>query len=237
MGDSSAGWPAAMIVPLRPPAAPAACGWHGMKARTQRRYTSEDWKRWGELGEDARLVDSERGSPAWLADVRTGTWVLSINGHPFDAFERAGAAVGTAVCVKAFFPGLDTFSRTFLLIEPPTKTSAPRRRDPPAWTRERPVLPGKRVFKDSRARYLEFAARHPFVRRHVWFLAELLKRDWHRGIIPRHATIAAAAGCGTSSVKRSQACCQHFGFVRVISGKRAHKHNTFEVCWPAGADL
>jgi hypothetical protein len=235
MTDLSAG-PGATSLPLRPPT-PTARGWHGMKARSQRRYRPEDWKIWGELGDVARLVDTERGSPAWLADVRSGAWVLSINGQSFDAFEQVGAAVGAAVCVRVFFAGLDTFSRTFSLIEPRTKASGPPqpKRTPPVWTRERAVLPAKRVFKDSRARYLEFAARHAFVRRHVWFLAELLKRDWHRGIIPRHATIAAAAGCSISAVQRSQRCCQHFGFIRVVSGKTLHRHNSYEVCWPAGS--
>jgi hypothetical protein len=68
----------------------------------------------------------------------------------------------------------------------------------------------------------------------VWLLTALLKMEWHRGITPRHNTIAKAAGCSKSAVKRSQSCCQHFGFLRVISGKRSHKHNTYEVCWPAG---
>jgi hypothetical protein len=98
------------------------------------------------------------------------------------------------------------------------------------------VLPGKQVFKDERARYLELAAQHPYVRSHTWFLALLLKMHWHRGIIPRHATIAKAASVSVSTVKLSQACCQHYGFVRVISGKRSHRHNVYEVCWPAASE-
>jgi hypothetical protein len=234
MTDSAAG-PSATVVPLRPPTTPPARGWHGMKARSQKSYTPEDWKRWGELGGDAWLVNIERGSPAWLADVRTGAWVLSINGQSYDTFERAGAAVGAAISVKAFYPGLGVFDRTLPLIEPPSKTSAPKpNRMPPAWKREPAVLPGERVFKDSRPAFLELAARHPHVRRHVWLLAELLKREWRKGIVIRHNTIAKAAGCDVSTVGRAQTICVHFGFLSVESGKRKHRSNSFTVCWPSG---
>jgi hypothetical protein len=123
-----------------------------------------------------------------------------------------------------------------VLVQRPAKRSADQkaqRRAAPAWSRQRPVLPGKQVFKDTRAKYLEFAAQHPHVRRHSWLLARLLKMQC---IIPRHSTIAKAAGVSPSTVKLAQACCCHFGFVRVLSGKRAHKHNTYEVCWPAGTE-
>jgi hypothetical protein len=231
--------PSGEIVPF--PGAPAAPirGWHGMTARSQKRYSNDDWKTWGDLAVDqARIVDSAPGSPGWLGDLRRGVWILSINGMGFDDFERSAAAVGATVEVKAFSPGLGSFNRKFALVEPPAKTSPmsrQRSRVPPAWRREQPVLPGKQVFKDTRAGYLELAARHPVVRRHVWLLTRLLKMQWHRGIVPRHKTIAEAVGCSTAAVKRSQACCQHFGFLRVISGKRFHQHNTYEVTWPIGS--
>jgi hypothetical protein len=211
-----------------------------MRPRPQRRYSTADWRIWSELGDEARLVDIVRGSPAWLGDLRDGTWIISIDGAGFEAFEGAGGgAVGDVIEVRAFADGLGSFVRRLALAEIASKaTAAPRRRnrEPPAWMGERPVLPGKQVFKDKRARYLEFASQHRHVRRHAWFLARLLKMHWHRGIIPRHETIAKAAGVSTSTVKLSQACCQHFGFVRVISGKRSHRHNTYEVCWPAGSE-
>jgi hypothetical protein len=225
------------VVPF--PATASARGWHGMTARNQKRYRPDDWQIWGKLGDDARLVDSVRDSPAWRSDIRTGVWVISVDGIGFDAFERSPGAVGDIVEVRAFCTGLGSFSRKLVLVEQPAKTaSSPRQRSrvPPAWKRERPVLPGKQVFKDTRARYLEFAAQHPYVRRHTWLLARLLKMQWHRGIIPRHKTIAAAARVGISAVKLSQACCQHFGFVRVISGKQSHKNNVYEICWPAGSE-
>jgi len=225
------------IVPFPGVSLAPARGWHGMIARPLRRYSPDDWKTWGDLGE-ARLVDSARGSPAWLVDICRGIWILSINGVGFEAFERSPAAIGTLVEIHAFAPCLGSFSRTLILVEQPAKGAAPRqkKRAPPAWTRERPVLPRKQVFKEKRARYSVFAAQHPHVRHHAWFLTLLLKMQWRRGIIPRHETIGKAAGVSTSTVKLAQACCRHFGFVRVISGKRSHRHNTYEVCWPAGSD-
>jgi hypothetical protein len=224
------------VVPF--PATASARGWHGMTARSQRRYCPDDWRVWSDLGDDARLVDTARDSPAWRGDIRGDTWVVTINGMGFDAFERSAAAVGDVAEVRAFARGLGSFTRKLTLVEPPVRPAMPRQRNraPPAWRAERPVLPGKQVFKDKRPRYLEYASEHPHARRHAWFLALLLKMHWHRGICPRHDTIAKAAGVSTSTVKLSQACCQHFGFVRVTSGKRSHRHNTYEVCWPAGSE-
>jgi hypothetical protein len=225
------------VIPLR--AIAPTSGWHGIKARHQKRYTPQDWRLWADLKEDdARLADSTRGSPAWLSDLQTGFWVLSINGKPLEAFERFAAAVGDCIEVRAFSPQLGSFSRRIVLVEQPASmplVPRGRKRTAPAWTRERPVLSGKCVSRKMRPAYLEFAAAHPFVRRHVWLLARLLKMEWRRGIIARHKTIAEAAGCSLSSVKLSQAVCQHFGFLRVRSGKRSHKHNSYEVCWPAGS--
>jgi hypothetical protein len=215
-------------------------GWHGMRARPQRRYGAADWRTWSELGDSARLVDVVRASPAWSGDIRDGAWIISINSVAFEEFERSSAAVGDVVEVRAFAEGLGSFSRRLVLVEQPAKGSADRKhrgRTTPAWTRERPVLPGKQVFKDTRAKYLEFSAQHPHVRRHSWLLARLLKMHWHRGIIPRHATIAKAAGVSISTVRLAQACCCHFGFLRVLSGKRVHRNNTYEVCWPAGCEM
>jgi hypothetical protein len=231
------------VVKLSPTATGATPrGWHGMTARPHRRYRPDDYAAWNEIGNDADacLVDTVRDSPAWLGDIKSGTWVISINGMGFDAFERSSPAVGAVIEVRAFAAGLGSFSRRIVLIAPPEKdhSSGPRQRNraPPAWKRERPVLPGKPVFKDARPCYLELAARHPFVRRHVWLLTTLLKMHWHRGITPRHTTIAKAAGCSTTAVKRSQACCQHFGFLKVTSGKRLHRHNRYEVTWPVGSE-
>jgi hypothetical protein len=227
------------VIKLPEPAS-APRGWHGMRARPQRRYSAADWKAWSELGDEARLVEVIRGSPAWLNDLREGTWVASINGVAFEEFERSSAAVGDVVEVRAFADGLGSFTRRLVLVEQPIKGSVGRKtpsRTAPAWTHERPVLPGKQVFKDTRAKYLEYAAQHPHVRRHSWLLARLLKMHWHRGIIPRHATIAKTAGVSISTVRLAQACCCHFGFLRVLSGKRVHRNNTYEVCWPAGREM
>jgi len=227
------------VVKLPAQPTPILRGWHGMTQRPQKCNRGEDWRAWSELGDDARLVDSARDSPAWRSDIRGATWVLSLNGMSFEAFERSGASIGDTVEVRAFSQGLGSFTRTLVLVEVPLRPAAGERRRnraQPLWSRERPVLPGKQVHKAQRTRYMEFVAQHPHVRRHVWFLSRLMKHHWHRGIIPRHATIATAAGVSASTVKLAQRCCCHFGFVRITSGKRAHRHNSYEVCWPAGSE-
>jgi hypothetical protein len=159
------------VIKLPTCSGPAPRGWAGMKARNQKRYSPAEWAIWGKLGDDARLVDTVRGSPAWLGDLHSGTWVLSINGMPFDEFEQSFSAIGEIADVQAFCPGMGTFKLRLVLVERPTKGPvAPRQRNraPPAWTSEPPVPPGNQVLRGDRPRYLEFAARHPFVRRHVW---------------------------------------------------------------------
>jgi hypothetical protein len=226
------------IVPLHP-AAPAR-GWHGIKKRPEP-WTAEQYETWSALGGDCYLVDSAPGSPAWLNGLQTAFWIRSINDQSFDDFERSRGRVGDVVIVRADVPGIGPVIRSLTLsAEPQKQARAPRqnteaKRRSPQWKSEPPVLPGKRVFKDSRPAYLEFAARHPYIRRHVWLLAELLKREWRKGIIVRHKTVAEAAKCSPRTVKRAQAICAHFGFLSVESGKRAHRHNTFSVCWPSGA--
>ena len=116
----------------------------------------------------------------------------SIDGISLDDFEICGGAVGRVVEVCAYIKGLGTRTYKFALVEKPSDRA---KKAPPTWKGERPVPPGENVSRRDRLRYLEFAARHPYVRRHVWLLSELLKREWYREIIPRHATIAAATGC------------------------------------------
>jgi hypothetical protein len=226
--------PLAPVIPLRP--VPIVHGWHGMRKRDQAAYRPEDWQIWAALGiDDARLIDVAPGSPAWLADLRDGAWITAINDMPFDGF--INGAVGQIIEVRAQLPGVGPVIRKLVLVAPPEKKSkAPRQQTrEPAWKLEPPVLPGKRVFKDSRPALLEFAARHPHVKRHVWLLLHLLQREWRKGIIVKHKTIAEAVKCHVSRVKRAQSCCQHFGFLRVNSGKRTRQHNSYEVCWPADA--
>jgi len=215
------------------PAAPAPVrGWHGMKLLEQNRYRQADWQVWAALdkqGYSARRVVVARGSPAWHADLQSGTWILSINGLDFESFDKTGAAAGTSIEVRASFPGLGIFNRNLVLIEQPKKKS------PPAWTREKRVAPGRQVGKKEQLTYLEEATGHSIVRRHVWFLKKLLKHRGPKGFIMYQATIARTVGCSLSPVKLSTRCCAHFGFIRVVSGKRKHSYNLIEICWPANS--
>jgi hypothetical protein len=230
------------VVPLRPAAVPLAVrGWHGIKKR-QEPWTAEQYETWAALGGESYLVDSASSSPAWLNGLQTGFWIRSINDQPFDDFERSRGRVGDVVIVRADVPGIGPVIRSLTLSAEPSKQArAPRqnteaKRRSPQWKSEPPVLAGKRVFKDSRPAFLELAARHPHVRRHAWLLTELLKREWRIGIKIRHKKVAEAVGCSRATVQRAQDCCQHFGFLHVISGKAKHRSNSFEVCWPAGSE-
>lgn len=231
--------PSAPVIPLR--VVPPLRGWHGIRKRPEP-WTAAEYETWSALGGDCYLADSSPGSPAWLNGLQTGFWIRSINDQLFDDFEKSEGRIGDVVIVRADVPGIGPVIRSLTLSAEPQKQARPARqkadskRQSPQWVRKPPVLAGRRVFKNTRPAYLELAARHPDVRRHAWLLTELLKREYRIGIQIRHKKIAEAVGCHPTTVKRAQACCQHFGFLRVLSGKSKHRSNSFEICWPAGSE-
>lgn len=221
-------------VAVRAVPTPGPPGWHGLTARPQGKYRPEDWAKWdanwASFGDGACLVDVANGSPASRNDLRSGAWVISINGRSLREFEHSGGGVvGQVIEVMAFIDGFGIFPRKFALTEKPTKKS--RR---PAWKDTVPVPPGERAPREKRYAWLELARAHPQVRRHVWFLETLvLKFEGRKGIFPKHETITLTNKCSRSAVQRAQACCQHFGFIRINSGKHFGRANTYEPTFPS----
>src|SRR5262249_37663438 len=83
--------------------AEAGRGWHGMSLRNQKHY---DWRMYNALVgrgcEDIRQVEVVRGSPAWLAGLRSGFWIVKINGSSFEDLERQNAPIGARSVIEAF---------------------------------------------------------------------------------------------------------------------------------------
>jgi hypothetical protein len=198
-------------------------------------WNAEQYATWSALGGECWLCDSAPGSPAWLNDLRAGFWVRSVNDRPLDEFERIGGSIGDVVIVRADVPGVGPVIRSVTLSAPKARTKRPTtttKRQPAQWTRERSILPGRRVYKRDRPKYLAFAAHHQHVSIYAWFLIGLLEREYKIGIKIRHAKLAEALGRHPSTIKRAQSCCAHFGFLRVLSGKAGHRSNQYEPCFP-----
>jgi hypothetical protein len=102
-------------------------GWHGMTARRQTRYLPEDWKVWGALGAgEFVIVDVADYSPAWSAGLRSGSWIIEIDGKSFEDFEQFGAAVGAALVAKAFHSVRGAVDAVVTLAARPKVKRAPR---------------------------------------------------------------------------------------------------------------
>jgi hypothetical protein len=169
-------------------------------------------------------------SPAWKSGLRSHDFVTTINDQTFEAFHATMPAAGIQFRIVAYRRHTGVI-RTFGVLAPATPRQPKYR---PPWSREPSVLSGKPVLKPDRPKYWKLVSRHPFVRKYQWYLTTLIEIDWGRGLYPKHETIAAKANTNKWAVQRAQACCSHFGFVRVTSGKTKHKSNYYDVCWPAG---
>jgi hypothetical protein len=111
----------------------------------------------------------------------------------------------------------------------------PKPRKLPSWRQLPPVLPSAQVDRDERPAYLGFAGKHLNLKPiDVRLLIVLLEHDWHKGIIPKHATLAAEMRCSIATIRRSIERTRYFGFLHVISGKARHTSNEYSVRWPAG---
>jgi hypothetical protein len=189
----------------------------------------------GYLGLTARTVEYgvpvivAARSPAWKAGLRSDDFVTTINDQEFYAFHAKMPPTGTQFRIVAYRRTVGIM-RTFGILAPATPRQLKRR---PAWSREPSVLAGRPVLKSDRPKYWKLVSRQPFVRRYQWYLTTLIEIDWGRGLFPKHGTIAVKANANMRAVRRAQACCAHFGFVRVTSGKLKHKSNYYDVCWPA----
>ncbi len=214
--------PLAPVIPLRPTAAPSAPpGYLGL---TQRTIEVDSIY----LGQHGPCVIVASRSPAWKAGLRSDDFVTTINDETFSAFHANMPPVSVQFRIVAYRRGIGVI-RTFGILA--SATGQPKRRPP--WARERSVLAGRPVLKPDRPKYWKAVSRHPFVRRYQWYLTTLVEMDWGRGLYPKHETIATKANTNKWAVRRAQACCAHFGFVRVTSGKSKHKSNYCDVCWPA----
>jgi hypothetical protein len=161
--------------------------------------------------------------------LRNGDFITSINDQTFGVFHAAMPPAGTNFAAVAFRKGFGSI-RTFGVLE-----SERMPRPPPKWKSCPGALPGRPVEKTERPRFLQREiSRNPNLRHlDVRVMTQLIEADVCRGIILQHATLARQANCAISSLKESLSRLQHFGYLRIFSGKARRTANTYEVVWQA----
>jgi hypothetical protein len=207
----------------------APVGWHGLRCRTK--YTAEDWGIWGQLGDTARIIDVEVGSPAWHAGLRNGTWVTLIDGIVFELFAQRSPTVGAVVEVKAWREGIGHFSREVTLVQRPAQKRTTRRAAETAKC-------GVPVRKDERPKWSMRVAENRDLRPVDKAIAMLLVNKFARGsaAFPAIATIADILTVSTRTVDRGLDRLSRAGFLRIVSGKKIGRPNHYTVTWPVSAE-
>jgi hypothetical protein len=196
------------VVPFPiPGSAPARGRWLGLTPAT----IEVDWhlaERYGMC-----VVVTPR-SPASRAGLKTGDFVKSINDKDYAAFHAEMPPTGSPFQIVFFRRGLGECRVLGKMGSPATPARVP------AWRRLPAVLPGRRLHRDNRLEYHGFVARHPHLTAvETRLLTLLIEHDWHKGIVPKHATLASEMGCSIRTVKRSLCRCKHFGLLDWVSGK------------------
>jgi hypothetical protein len=208
---------------------PPRRGWHGMKARNQRKYKPEDWRVWGQIGGTAVLVDVSTGSPAWRSGINTGTWIFLIDEKAFELFEQSGAPVGNVINVRAFRPDVGHINQNLILSDPP-KGGRPRSNPSPA------VPCGERVAKRDRPRWLMKVSEAPKIGAAAIAVATRLAMKHARGngeAWPGIQTLARDLGISENTVKRALNRLHLAGFINIRSGRKAGRVNVYTLTWPA----
>jgi hypothetical protein len=209
-------------------------GWHGMTLRNQSRYTPNDWKAYNALGAPtAFIVDVADYSPAWRAGLRSGSWIVQIDGKSFEAFERIDTPVGAAVLVKAFHAVRGPMEANVTLAERPKVKRAPRIA---SRARVPHVECGRAITREDRPKWLTKLA----MARHLSFAARTVGAFLcGRAIGPSGSTdrwtykaIARELGMARATVQRSVAELRQAGFLAVQSGRRARRINGYTLTWP-----
>jgi PDZ domain len=183
-----------------------------------------DWKA---VHEHGPCVIVEPRSPAWKAGLRSGDFIVSINGVTYEAFHSILSAAGTAFTIIAWRNRVGKLTAIGRLGTKP-KSSPECPSSVPA------TLAGKPVTKKERPLFVQgFISDHPDLEAiDTRLLSRLLNYEGPKGIIPKRETLARDLCCSLSTIDRSLRRCKRGGVLRVASGKSRGKWNTYFVTWP-----
>jgi PDZ domain/Helix-turn-helix domain len=200
-------------------------GWHGIQIL----HHPVDWPLCYQLGDGTVCVRVDPGSPARKAGLKTGDYLISVNGTTFEAFSEGRPIAGTTAVIKAFRKGAGVQYLEAVLIARPS----PR----PVTTRLcRPAIPcGRPVERNGKLKWLALVSRKSTLTPLDKAIATLLMTYYcnRKGdAYPSHATLARINNVCVRSVQRSISNLHRHGLLSVASRKKEGRSNLYSPCFP-----
>jgi PDZ domain-containing protein len=210
-----------VTVPGPPPSSTPLPGYLGLTKRS----FGLDWK---SVLEHGPCVWVTPYSPAWKAGLRSGDFIISINGSDYDNFDAARKMAGETFRVIVWRPRVGKLTVFGQL------AAARKPRPTPSWLSHSLTLAGRAVTGRERSSFVQgFISKHPRLKAiDTRLLTLLLNYEGPKGIIPRRGRLAKDLGCSLSTLDRSMRRCCHEGVLVVESGKSRRTSNKYSVTWP-----
>jgi PDZ domain len=207
---------------------PTEAGWLGLEILQH----TVDWKLCVQLGDGTVRVRVDAGSPANKAGIKTGDYVISINGVSLEEFEAGGLRIGTKAIIKAHREGQVIFAEVTIRPRPKPKRQKQLPLAPCA------VVPcGADVERNERLKWLDQVTGDHMLRPIDKLVAvRLMVRYANRftGIAyPSIKKLAADLGVARRSVDFAVKRLHRAGYHDLKSGKAEGRSNEYTATWPA----
>ena len=202
------------------PTPASTLGYLGLTQRT----IEVDWK---SVVEHGPCVIVAPRSPARKAGLKSGDFVVSINGMTYDNFHSALPAAGTMFRIVVWRERVGELTALGCLGTIP--------KPPPESSSASPTKPsGRQVTRKERPLFMQgFISSHPDLKAlDTRLLSLLLNHEGAKGIYPKRMTLARSLRCSLSTLDRSVRRCIRAGVLVVESGKSRRKSNSYFVTWP-----
>jgi helix-turn-helix protein len=203
-------------------------GWLGLEILQH----TVDWKLCGQLGDGTVRVRVDPGSPANKTGIKTGDYVISINGMGLGEFQAGGLRAGTKAIIKVHRDGQVLFAE--VTIRPRPK---PKHQNKLSVSCAVVVPCGADVGRKERLKWIARVTGDPALSLIDKLVAiRLLVRYANRitGIAyPGIETLAADLGVSRRAATYAVSRLHRAGYYDIKSGKSKGRSNEYTATWPA----
>lgn len=189
-----------------------------------------DWQYRIDLGDGVVCVRVAAGGPADRAGIKTGDFLISINGKSWDEYNDTIPNVGEPALLDLHRRDSPPLSFHFLHEGIPCRRQ-PRRRRLPMF------LSGAEVDHLYRNKWFADLSLNPKIKDRAVRVAGLLAFKYYsrktRDAYPSLATLAEDCDCSVSSIQRAVQNLYEYGLIRILSGSKKGGSNRYRLCHPA----